>query len=237
MNHKAAVVLVVFALTILAAPFAAADSISLANLQTIDGIIVEESDSAVKLQIDLESFITFNRSSVISVKRTDEADHEKKLSGWRQDRKDSEERDRSRLEFEAEQYAKGFVKHEGQWITQAELERSDDFKRLEDRLDELQNQIRSLTEENRRLQQDLVTARSETRVIQEPVFVERRFFQRRDQQFSSNDHKNHVRVPQHPANEFITPPSDGRRIDLPRHDGRFFFRDDQGMSRNLSKVD
>lgn len=113
---------------------AAADVICLKNENIIEGIILQETDEGIELEVFPESKITFSKEDVAFVKRWEEEKNLTLRKKWLDDQKEREEAERARQEFEREQRAKGLVKYGGKWIPEAEKERLEAGRYIEETL-------------------------------------------------------------------------------------------------------
>ena len=139
---------------------ACGDLVHLSSGRTLEGIVVWETPSRVKLQVSWRGYVTIERDAVGEIVRGDDQEHERLFTEWREAFLAAGERRRQRAAFEAQQRARGLVRHQGTWISLEELkfieEKSADARRkYEEQLQRLTERLRALEAQNRILSQRL----------------------------------------------------------------------------------
>ncbi len=99
---------------------AGADIVCLKNGNIIEGVVVEETDNLLQLEVFLNAKITFTKQDIAYVKKWDERKNQALREKWLKDKQDREKAEISRQEFESEQRARGLVKYRGEWIPETE---------------------------------------------------------------------------------------------------------------------
>lgn len=102
---------------------AEADIICLRNGNIIEGIIVQDTDEILELEVFLGAKITFAKQDIAYLKKWDEEKNEALREEWRKDREEREKAELTRQEFESGQREKGLVKYKGKWITKPEKDK------------------------------------------------------------------------------------------------------------------
>lgn len=174
-----------FALLLFLRPLPAwSDQVHLANGQTLEGIVVRQSDEQVVLQVAWQGYVVLNRASLTNIEPANEAERQQLLTQWQQEHQAFQEREKHRQRFEEEQHAKGLVLYQGRWVTQEELaavrasvqaaneehkHRQDleeqlareqvERKALREELQALVERLRAMQEEQLRLQQEVSSLR------------------------------------------------------------------------------
>ena len=110
---------IVFAITSWAVE-AEADIVCLNNGSIIKGIIVQDTEKVLQMEVFLGAKITFAKQDIAYVKKWDEEKNEGLRDRWIEDRKEREKAELVRQEFEARQKEKGLVKYKGKWISESE---------------------------------------------------------------------------------------------------------------------
>jgi len=172
----------------LAAGPAWADALKLANGRTIEGVIVDESDDEIRLQVSWQGFIIVKRASVTSVSRETDLERQRRVIAWRREFEADEERDQARRAVEAQQRAQGLMVFEGQWVTPEYVAEVRERRRVDEahdraealRRDELQShmerlarRVEGLEAENRRLRVDLLKRERQRIIVVPQPFVVR----------------------------------------------------------------
>ena len=215
-----------------------ADVLTLANTQTIEGLIVEENESHIKVQVAWQSYVTIDRQAVVSIAQGDAHEHDQLLARWQEEFQADQQRERAQRNLEAAQRARGLVKYRGEWIKLEELitvqarkqeqQAQQERQQLEDQLSQLAQQVRALSEENQRLRQELFFARQQVVVLPQPVLVRHHH----DPTLFTDEQGNLIRVQEHDSHQFFTT-TDGKHVDLQSHDGHLAFTDEQGLHHDL----
>ena len=215
-----------------------ADVLTLANKQSIEGIVVQKDGAHLKVQVAWQSYVTIDREAVVNLTRGDAHEHEQLLARWHEEFQADQQRERAQRDLEAAQRARGLVKYQGEWIKPEELieiqarkqEQRAQQKRqqFEDQLSQLAQQVRALSEENQRLRQELFFARQQVVVLPQPVLVRHQH----DPTLFTDEQGNLIRVQEHDSHKFFTT-TDGKHVDLQTHDGHLAFTDEQGLHHDL----
>jgi len=216
---------------------AQADIVHLSNGQRVEGIVVSESPSGVRIQMDVQGYMTVSREFVNEIVREDAAVNDARLERWRAEHEEARIRQEARDAFEAEQRAKGLVKYQGDWITPDALgairdeESRKELARLERQLEELTDRLEALETENQALRHDLE---------QRPIFVfpqteliRRSHDERRGRLLYRDEQGNLIRVQEEGGRKFFLEP-DGTRVDLDEHGEHLTFTDSTGTHRDLT---
>jgi len=214
------------------------------------GIIVNETDEHLQVQIAWGGFVTLDKAAVGRVAREDERVHDELRAKWHEHYQAAKERERRRRQLEESQAEQGLVQHRGRWISRDDLalteqaehearERRDTEREWREQLEQeraererISTRLQALEEENASLR---VRARSQPSVIYvaQPVFARRRLPPLEGPVYQ-DEHGNLIRVQDHDRRPFITTP-DGRRVDLQRHDRHLAFTDEQGAHHDLRR--
>jgi len=101
-------------------PWAGADMLCLKNGNIIEGIIVEETDELLQLEVFLGAKISFTKQDVAYTKEWNAEENQDLREKWLKDREEREEAELTRQEFEAQQRNKGLVKYQGKWVPKTE---------------------------------------------------------------------------------------------------------------------
>ena len=216
-----------------------ADVLTLANKQTIEGLVVQEDGAHIKVQIAWQSYVTVDRQTVVSMSRGDAREHEQLLARWHEEFQADQQRERAQRDLDAAQRARGLVKYRGEWIKPEELleiqarkqvqQARQERQKFEEQLNQLAQQVRALSEENQRLRQELFFARQQVVVLPQPVLVRH---QPADPTLFTDEQGNRIRVQEHDSHKFFTT-TDGKHVDLQTHDGHLAFTDEQGLHHDL----
>lgn len=232
MNHNMSRVLA--GLLLLAPAPVRGDEIRLANGQILEGIVVDETTSQVKVQVTSQGYLWLDRAAVSSVERASEEDNQQLLDAWRRAERTVKDARREREALEADQRAKGLVKHKGRWITKEELAaiteqeaRAERERQREAEAERTAQLIQALQEENRRLQ-DLV-AEHQRQILYWRGLVHH---QQHDPHLFRDEQGNLLRVQRHEGHPFFVAP-DGKHVDLQSQEGALTFTDSQGARRTL----
>ncbi len=100
-----------------------ADIVCLNNGNIIEGIVVEETDAVLQLEVFLNARISFARQDIAYVKTWDQDKNQALREKWIKDREAREKAELTRQVFEAEQKAKGLVKYRGEWVSEGEKDK------------------------------------------------------------------------------------------------------------------
>jgi len=226
---------------------APADVVHLANRRTLEGIVVRETDAEVILQVAWEGYVVLDRASLEGIDASMPAERQQLLAQWHEEFLAFEERETRRREFEAQQLARGLIFYRGQWVTQEELaaikaKNAEDEERRraaeeaerrrveearaqrEAELQTLTERLRSMREEQLRLQQEIISLRCW--LAQPPALVGA---------FIRDEQGNLLRVQTHDGHFFIATP-DGTHADLQTHDGHVSFTDQHGVHHDVEQT-
>lgn len=102
---------------------AGADLLCLTNGNIIEGIVVQDTDKVLEIEVFLGAKITFTKQDVAYIKKWDEQENRGLREKWLEDRKEREKAELVRQEFETQQRAKGLVKYQGEWIPETEKDK------------------------------------------------------------------------------------------------------------------
>ena len=215
-----------------------ADVLTLANKQTIEGLVVQEDESHIKVQIAWQSYLTINRQAVVSMHRGDARERQQLLARWQEEFQADQQHERAQRDVDVSQRARGLVKYRGEWIKPEELieiqarkqeqQARQERQQFEEQLTQLAQQVRALSEENHRLRQELFFARQQVVVLPQPVLVRRQH----DPTLFTDEQGNRIRVQEHDSHKFFTT-TDGKHVDLQTHEGHLAFTDEQGIHHDL----
>ena len=233
-------------------PLTWADVAHLANGREVEGIVIRETDDEIVVRVTWQGHVVLDRASVIKVDRSSEADRQALLSQWQQEDRDFKEQQRQQHEFEESQQAKGLVLYRGRWVTQEELasikagvkaaeaERKkreeveqalqrevESRKSLEGELHTLTDRLRTMQEEQLRLQQEIRSLR----FVLGQGFLARR----QHPDFVRDEHGNLLRVQTQDGHTFVQLP-DGTRSEVQSQDGRLRYTDRSGTQHEVQSV-
>lgn len=234
----------------------AADRVHLANGQTLEGLVIRTIGSEVVVQVAWEGHIILDPAFVKSIESSTEAERQQLLKEWRDTFQAFQEREERRRAFEAEQTVKGLVQHRGEWVTPEELSairagakaaeeerreraqveqqlkrETEVRQRLEGELRDVTQRLRSVQEEQLRLQQEV----SSLRYLLGVDFL-RHAHPRHEIPTLLRDAQGHLlRVQPHEGHLSVVTP-DGTHGDLQIHDDRFSFTDPSGRHHDLEPV-
>ena len=224
------------------------DLLSLSEGRKLEGVIVQEAKSQIRVQVSWQGYVTVDRSSVVSVTRGGKEDNARLLGQWRRDFLVDQNRERKKSSFEAAQRAKGLVMYKGSWISQAELAsiqskqkeeqtrkekeaREEAARRAaEEEAKRTERRIQALEEENLRLRQQTVT-RQELLIVPNTVIVH----PHHDHNLFRDERGNLIRVEEHEGHQFFTT-TDGKHVDVQSHDGHLVFTDERGIRHDLEQA-
>ena len=224
-------------------PLTSADTLRLSGGRTLEGIILEDTASQVKIQVSWKGDVTLSREAVVSIARSEVSDHQRLLRQWQREFVADQRRERRRLALEAAQRARGLVRYQGRWISQDELALIQDRQRREAEAAEerqrrdaeaklVQERLQTLEEENRRLRWDLDQGHRWWSWWWNPrtIIVQERH--QPDPDLFRDEQGNLIRVNEHEGHQFFTT-TDGRHVDVQSHDGHLAFTDEQGVHHDL----
>ena len=100
-----------------------ADTIRLENGNTIEGLIIQDTDKILEMEVFLGAKITFSKQEIADVQRWDQQKNQALKEKWLKEREHRKKAELKRQEFEAKQRAKGLVKYKGKWIAKAEKDK------------------------------------------------------------------------------------------------------------------
>jgi hypothetical protein len=226
-----------------------ADALHLANHETLEGIIVWETDARIKVQIAWTGYVTLERVVAVEIVRGSADEHERLLVRWHEEFLSSQARERERRAFDTAQREQGLVKYRGQWVTPEELafireevareaarwqRQRRERKQLEEELNRLAQRLQALEEENQRLRNEA----SRQRVVIAPsgfFLHDHLVFKHHDSNLVRDEHGNLLQVSAHEGHRFVTMPT-GEHVDLQGHGGHLAFTDDEGIHHDLDRV-
>ena len=228
---------------LMAIPFpAAADSVRLTNGQTMEGIVVQQTPTDVRLQIDWQGYTTLNRGIIEAMRLEDRELNQRRLAQWHRDFLALQKRQQDQASFEAAQREKGLVKRGSEWVSvealallqneAAEQER----QQLRQQLSELTERIQALEAENRALREE---ANRPPAIIRE--FIPAGFLVRHHQpaperrSLFRDEQGNVVRIRDHGSHQSFTA-RDGTHVDLQFETGRPVFTDAAGVRHELTPL-
>lgn len=87
-------------------PAAQADMVTLTNGQQLEGIITQEAERQIELQVAWQSTLAFDRSEVATITRSSEWDNRRLQGRWREEGAEAQRRERARLTAIAARKAK-----------------------------------------------------------------------------------------------------------------------------------
>ena len=233
-----------------------ADRVHLANGQTLEGLVIRKTGSEVVVQVAWEGHLILDPSFVTAIEPSTEPERRQLLAEWRNTFQAFQEREQRRRDFEEQQVAKGLVQHRGQWVTQEELtaikagamsaeqehraraqaeqqlQRETDVRqKLEAELREATQRLRSLQEEQVRLQQEM----SSLHYLLGAAFLQPHPPFPRIPTVLRDAQGHLLRVQQHEGHLSVVTP-DGTHGDLQMQDDRFSFTDPSGTHHDLEPV-
>lgn len=210
------------------------DELRLANGQSLEGIVVDETTSQVKVQVTSQGYLLLDRAAVSSIVRASKENNQQLVEGWRRTERNVEEVKREREMLEAEQRTKGLVKHKGRWIAKEELTaiteqeaRAERERQREAEAERTAQLIQTLQGETRRLQ-DLVAEQQRQLVYWRGLAHS----PHHDPHLFRDEQGNLLRVQHHEGHPFFVAP-DGKHVDLQSQEGTLTFTDPQGVRRTL----
>lgn len=224
------------------------DVLHLANHETLEGIVVWETDARIKVQIAWTGYVTLERVVVVEIARGSADEHERLLVRWHEEFLSSQTRERERRAFDTAQRERGLVKYRGQWIIPEELalireeaareaarrERQQrEQQQLEEELNRLAQRLQALEEENQRLRN--AAGRQPAVFVPSGFFLHDHQLVHRDPRFFRDEHGNLLRVGAHDGHRFLTTP-DGEHRDVQVHGDHLAFSDEQGSHHDLERV-
>ncbi len=221
-------------------PLVWADVLNLSNGREVEGIIVQETDAAVKVQVTWQGYLTIDRDAVTEIARGDALRHEQLLARWQIETDDAKRGEEARRQFDAEQRARGLVKYGGRWVHPRTLQRAAarrrEHRELQARVRRLNQRLGAVEEENRRLRRDVTTARMQPRLLG-PFVVrhERRPPRPQPPGLLVDEHGNFLRVRRHDDHPFVMA-TDGTHLDAEPHGDHLAFTDARGRHRDLQQV-
>lgn len=212
------------------------DLLRLSDGRDIEGVIVQESGSEIRVQVLWRGYVTVERDSVTSITRGSPGAHRLLLKQWRKDYLADQQREKERSAFEATQREKGFVEYQGAWISrealalirQKEKEKKKEEARLEqeEQTKQITERVGALEEENLRLQRKL-DSRPPVIVIREGIVPHPH-----DHTLYEDEQGNLIRVEEHDGHQFFTT-TDGTHVNLESHEGHLSFADQKGVHHDL----
>ena len=235
----------VAALPLLAAasPRADADIIRLTNGQSLDGVIVDETDTHLRLRVAWTGFVTLDRGAVKEIVREDDAANRDQLSEWEKNHQTSLQEERHREREEEERRRSGYFQYQGQWVTAAELAMLQEARvrqeqeRSHEELKKLTDRIEALEQENRRLRDETTRQRIVVTqpgfIIQQPLFPAFGRPQSRGREFT-DEQGNMVRV--HRRDDELSATINGQQVDVLHHDEHLAYVDPAGTHHDLTPV-
>lgn len=216
-----------------------ADRVHLSNGRVVEGIIVEETASRMKVQMAWAGYIWIHPEQIVSIEPGTEVSHRELLARWETEYEGAQERERVREAFEQAQLAKGLVRYRGRWLTREEFVRIEDARALEEKLRLREDEARRAAErleavqrENQRLQQELTRERYRLR---QPLIVPHPFRRHHRRHFVRDEQGNLLRSGKHDGHQFFISP-DGRHIDLEPHGAHLAFVDEEGIHHDVQRV-
>ena len=227
------------------------DAVHLTNGQTLEGIVIRESDAQVVLQVAWEGFVVLDRGSIAKIDPAEKPERERLLAQWKEDHQAYLEQEERRRQFETDQRAKGFLLYDGQWMTKEEVaaikeksadkearrkleedlkkeqlarkQEEEERKAREEELKTLNQRLRAMQEEQLRLQQEITALRCALARPAFPIGFP---------DFVRDEHGNLLRVQAHDGHLFVATP-DGTHADLQLSNGHLSFTDQQGLHHDV----
>ena len=222
---------------------AQADVLSLSNGRTLEGVIVEETDSHIEVQVTWRGYVSLEKVAIVSIARGDAQDHRRLRSHWQEEFLADQHRERERAAFEAAQRARGLTLYNGKWMTREEQVRIKEEQANQERLQREAAAKRAAEEEAQRTAQRLQALEEENRRLQYLATQPRFWWVPQDLIIRHHDHTNLlkdeqgnlIRVQEHDGHKFFTT-TDGKHVDLQSHDSHLAFTDEQGIHHDLEPV-
>ena len=244
MKTNISVVLAFCALLCLGARQAWGDVLYLSDGRKVEGIIADETDVQVRVQVLWQGYVTIPRGTVLSIERGAKGDHQRLLEKWKKDFLVDQKQEGERKAFEETQRAKGLVPYQGKWMTAEEASLLEEKKKekerqkkaeeerqqLEEGLRRINERLQALEEENERLRRQLA---AQTEII----FRRSNFINvhRRDSTLFKDEQGNLIRVQEHENHKFFTT-SDGEHVNLEADGDHLSFTDEKGVHHDLKRV-
>lgn len=218
---------------------ARADLIALSTGRTLEGLVTQETDSRITVQVMWQGYVSLSRAEVVRIERSDTEERQRVIAQWRDEFLATQQRQQEERAFEAEQHAKGLVRYRGAWVTEEELAaiKDDRVRKEQERTEEAARQQRE--EETRRLA-ERVQALEEERLRLERALTYRSWYganhaiiirHPRPGRFR-DDHGNLLRVQTHDGHRFFTE-TDGQHVDVEEHGDHLSFVGTDGVHHDL----
>ncbi len=218
---------------------ARADLIALSTGRTLEGLVTQETDSRITVQVMWQGYVSLSRAEVVQIERSSEEERQRVIAQWRDQFLTARQREQEERAFSAAQQAKGLVRYRGTWVTEEELtaikgdrarkerERKEEVARQQREEDtrRLAERVQALEEERLRLERAL-TYRSWC--LANPVLIIRH----RQADLFEDEQGNLARVGTHEGHRFLTT-SDGRHVDLEEHGDHLAFLGTDGTHHDL----
>lgn len=217
-----------------------ADLLYLSDGRKVEGIITQETDSHIEVQVLWQGYMTVPRGSILSIVRGNRQDRQRLLKKWQKDFLADQTRERKKATFEAAQRAKGLVKYEGEWITAEQLaliqkrEREEKERKEKEAREEearrVEQRLQALEEENQRLRRQVEAQTELIFRFRQGIVVHHN-----NPSLFQDDQGNLIRVQEELGQKFFIT-TDGKRVDVKSHEGHLTFTDDQEIHRDLRQV-
>ena len=98
-----------------------ADAVHLSNGRTLQGIVIQETEIRVEVQVAWEGYVFLDRDSIVGIEYSSKEERQQVLAQWHKELLAVQEHERQRLAFERAQRAQGLVQYRGRWVTTQEL--------------------------------------------------------------------------------------------------------------------
>ena len=215
------------------------DVVHLTDGRKVEGIVVEGTDSALRVQVTWQGFVTLDQEDVLSVVRSSDQENNRRLRQWRQDFLADQERQRKRESFEAFQKRRGLIQYEGEWVAQEQKERREQKKK---EAAEAKQKAPFEIPPVEVIPPPVTQSAPPQRIIagdkvfilpRNGIVVHHHHFH--DPTIFRDEQGNLLRVREHEGHKFFRT-TEGKHVDLESHDGRLSFTDEAGIHRDLEPV-
>ena len=215
-----------------------ADVVHLTDGRKVEGIVVGETDSGLRVQVTWQGFVTLDREDVLSAVRSSDQENSHRLRQWRKEFLEDQARQRKRDSFEAFQKRRGLVPYEGEWVSPEEKSRREQKKKeTEEAKQKPRFEIPPVEAIPPPITQPAppqrIIAGDKVFILPRSGFVIQR--QNRDPTLYKDERGNLIRVRKHEGHKFFTT-TEGVHVDLESHGGHLFFNDKEGTHHDLEPV-
>ena len=202
-----------------------ADVVHLTDGRKVEGIVVGETDSGVRVQVTWQGFVTLDREVVLSVVRLSDQENSRRLRRWHKDFLEDQTRQRKRDSFEAFQKRRGLVPYEREWVTPEEKSRREQKKK-------------EIEAAKQKPPPKIPPVEVIPPPITQPASPQRNGIVVRhshDPTLFKDEQGNLIRVREHRGHKFFKT-TEGEHVDLESHNGHLSFADEGGIHHDLEPV-